>query len=110
MEGQQLVVITMVEVLFLACLGWQLWWTLSAALLYLYFLVPFGYFLTPWLQTVTAQFTDIGLTVLGISHYTDDLIIEIAAGRFLIAEACAGLRLLCSTTRRCSVTVCTVCA
>ena len=94
MEGQQLIVITMVEVLFLACLGWQLWWTLSAALLYLYFLVPFGYFLTPWLQTVTAQFTDAGLTVLGISHYTDDLIIEISAGRFLIAEACAGLRFL----------------
>ncbi len=94
MEGQQLIVITMVQVLFLACLGWQLWWTLSAGLLYLYFLVPVGYFLTPWLQIVTAQFTDIGLTVLGISHYTDDLIIEIAAGRFLIAEACAGLRFL----------------
>ena len=94
MEGQQLIVITMVEVLFLACLGWELWWTLSAALLYLYFLVPFGYFLTPWLQIVTAHFTDIGLTVLGISHYTDDLIIEISAGRFLIAEACAGLRFL----------------
>ncbi len=94
MEGQQLIVITMVEVLFLTCLGWQLWWTLSAGLLYLYFLVPFGYFLTPWLQTVTAHFTDVGLTVLGISHYTDDLIIEISAGRFLIAEACAGLRFL----------------
>jgi exosortase A len=94
MEGRQLIVITMVEVLFLTCLGWQLWWTLSAGLLYLYFLVPFGYFLTPWLQTVTAHFTDVGLTVLGISHYTDDLIIEISAGRFLIAEACAGLRFL----------------
>ncbi len=94
MEGRQLLAVAMVEVLFLACLGWQLWWTLSAALLYLFFLVPFGYFLTPWLQTVTAQFTDVGLTILGIPHYTDALLIEIPAGRFLIAEACAGLRFL----------------
>ena len=94
MEGRQLIVITMVEILFLACLGWQLAWALSAALLYLIFLVPFGYFLTPWLQHVTAVFTDIGLTILGIPHYSDDLIIEIPDGRFLIAEACAGLRFL----------------
>ena len=94
MEGRQLLVITAVEILFLACLGWRLFWTLSAALLYLVFLVPFGYFLTPWLQDITARFTDIGLTVFGVPHYTDDLIIEIPAGRFLIAEACAGLRFL----------------
>ena len=94
MEGRQLIVVAMVEILFLTCLGWRLSWALSSALLYLFFLVPFGYFLTPWLQHVTAVFTDVGLTVLGIPHYTDDLIIEIPAGRFLIAEACAGLRFL----------------
>ena len=42
MEGRQIIVVTVVQVLFLAVLGWRMWWALSAALLYLYFLVPFG--------------------------------------------------------------------
>ena len=56
MEGRQLVFITMVEVLFLAMLGWRLWWAVLGPLLYLYFLVPFGEFLTPKLQDITALF------------------------------------------------------
>lgn len=42
MEGRQIMVVTMVQVLFLAVLGRRMWWALSAAFLYLYFLVPFG--------------------------------------------------------------------
>ena len=53
MEGRQLIAISMVEVLFLAVLGWRLWRALSGPLLYLYFLVPFGDFLTPKLQDIT---------------------------------------------------------
>lgn len=94
MEGRQLMVICLVQVLFLAALGWPMWQRLSGPLLYLFFLVPFGAFLTPILQDFTAGFTIAGLDVLGIPNYSDGYIIEIAQGVFYVAEACAGLRFL----------------
>jgi exosortase/archaeosortase family protein len=81
-------------VLFLAVLGWRLWRALSGPLLYLYFLVPFGDFLTPKLQDITTWFTRHGLELLGIPAYIDGYIIEIPEGTFFVAEACAGLRFL----------------
>lgn len=94
MEGRQLVAMGVVEVLFLAVLGWRLCWALAAPLLYLFFLVPFGAFLTVPLQRFTADFIEVGLTVLGIPHIVTDYLIEIPQGLFYVAEACAGLRFL----------------
>lgn len=94
MEGRQLVAMTMVQVLFLAVLGWRMALAMSAPLLYLYFLVPFGAFLTGPLQDYTAAFSVFGLEVLQIPHYADQYLIEIPEGRFYVAEACAGLRFL----------------
>jgi exosortase A len=94
MEGRQLVAMTILELLFLAVLGWRLWWRMSAGLLYLYFLVPFGAFLTPWLQHFTAHFIQVGLNLLAIPNYVDSYLIEIPEGLFYVAEACAGLRFL----------------
>ncbi len=94
MEGRQLIAIAMVELLFLAVLGWQMAYALMAPLLYLFFLVPFGAFLTPLLQDITAGFIDVGLRVLQIPHYSNAYFIDIPEGRFLVAEACAGLRFL----------------
>lgn len=94
MEGRQLVAISFVEVLFLAVLGKRLWWAVSGPLLYLYFLVPFGEFLTPKLQDITTWFVRHGTEILGIPAYIDGYIIEIPSGTFFVAEACAGLRFL----------------
>lgn len=94
MEGRQLMAMTMLELMFLAVLGWRLWWVMSPGLLYLYFLVPFGAFATPWLQHFTADFIRVGLNVLGIPNYIDSFLIEIPEGSFYVAEACAGLRFL----------------
>ncbi len=94
MEGRQLMAISLVELLFLSVLGWRMAVAMSAPLLYLYFLVPFGAFITPLLQHWTAIFTEVGLTVLDIPHETDGYLIDVPGGRFLIAEACAGLRFL----------------
>jgi exosortase len=94
MEGRQLAAVSMVEILFLAMLGWRLWLALLGPLLYLYFLVPFGDFLTPKLQDITTWFTRHGLDILGIPAYIDGYIIEIPEGTFFVAEACAGLRFL----------------
>jgi exosortase A len=94
MEGRQLVAITFIELLVLGVLGWRLWWVLAGPLLYLYFLVPFGAFITPDLQDFTTVFVRHGLDLLHIPAYIDGYTIEIPEGTFYIAEACAGLRFL----------------
>jgi len=94
MEGRQLVAMTFLELLVLAVLGWRLWWVLCGPLLYLYFLVPFGEFLTPKLQDFTTVFVQYGLDLLHIPAYITGYTIEIPEGTFYIAEACAGLRFL----------------
>lgn len=94
MEGRQLAALGFVELLFLVVLGWRLFRASLAPLAYLVFLVPFGAFITPVLQSFTAHFIDVGLSVLGIPHFVSDMTIEISAGAFFVAEACAGLRFL----------------
>ncbi len=56
--------------------------------------MPFGAFLVPLLQTYTTAFTVFGLQLLGIPVFADGFIIQIPAGTFEVAEACAGLRFL----------------
>lgn len=94
MEGRQFAAIGLFWVMVLAILGWQVCRAMAAPLLYLVFLIPFGTFATPMLQSITAKMIDLGLNATGIPHYVDDLIIETPAGVFLVAEACAGLRFL----------------
>jgi exosortase A len=94
MEGRQLMVMTLVEIFFLSVLGWRLCYLLIGPLLYLYFLVPFGAFITPALQGFTTSFIVHGLNLMNIPNYSDGFAIEIPEGSFLVAEACAGLRFL----------------
>ena len=94
MEGRQLAAIGFVQLLFLAVLGWRAYRALAAPLLYLFFLVPFGGFLVPLLQTFTTHFVVHGLDLLGIPNFNDGNAIEIPEGTFYIATACAGLRFL----------------
>jgi exosortase A len=94
MEGRQLAAMGFVELLLMAALGWRLWWAASAGFLYLFFLVPFGAFLTPGLQRFTANFIENGLRLLRIPFDADAYQITIPEGAFYVAEACAGLRFL----------------
>ena len=94
MEGRQLAVVGFAELLLIAALGFPLWWALSAAFLYLLFLVPFGAFLTPALQHFTTSFIIGGLHLLDIPVESDAFHIRIPEGMFYVAEACAGLRFL----------------
>lgn len=94
MEGRQFAALGMAEALAVGLLGWRMARVYAAPLAYLVFLVPFGAFITPNLQAFTAGFVDMGLDLLDIPHVVDALTIEIPAGLFYIAEACAGLRFL----------------
>jgi exosortase A len=94
LEAQQLAVVTMVQATLWAILGNVLYRKLAAPFLYLYFLVPTGAYLVPALQSFTAQFAVAGLHLLRIPVFSNGAVIEIPAGSFAIAEACAGLRFL----------------
>ena len=91
-EIQQLAFIGLVQVITLAVLGPQVYRVILFALLFLFFLVPMGEYLISPLQLFTTQFISFWLTVGGILHHTEVTTIELANGRFQVAEACAGLR------------------
>ncbi len=94
LEAQQFVVLTMVQAALFGALGSRYYRKLTAPFLYLYFLVPTGAYLIPALQFFTAKFAVAGLQLLGIPVFSNGAVIEIPAGTFAVAEACAGLRFL----------------
>ena len=65
---------------------------------FLYFMVPFGEVLVPYLQTVTAH-TVVGLlSAVGMEVSLDRYLINTPGGAFEIAIACAGLKFLIAAT------------
>lgn len=94
LEGEQLAVMSMMQAVLCCMLGPRLYKAMAGPLLYLFFLVPSGAFLIPSLQAFTANFAVEGLRLLGIPVFSNGAVIEIPAGTFVVAEACAGLRFL----------------
>jgi len=94
MEGRQLAAMTLFQLFVVAVLGYSAWRVVAFAMLYLYFLVPTGAFITPTLQDFSARFAVDGVQLLGIPVFSDGLGIEVPGARFMVAEACAGLRFL----------------
>jgi exosortase A len=94
MEGRQLTAMALFQVMVASLIGLRSWRALSAPLLYLFFLVPFGEFLVPPLQTLVVHFTTAGLNLLGIPVFTNGVVIQIPEGSFLVHQACSGLRFL----------------
>ena len=96
-EVRQFAVIALVQIALLALLGIRVYRVILFPALFLFFLVPIGQYLVPPMQRFATWFTDAGLTLLGIVHYTEGTIIQLTTGVFEIAEACAGLRFLIAT-------------
>ena len=94
MEGRQLMAMGLFQLFVFAVLGFAAWRLIAFALLYLFFLVPTGAFLTPYLQVFAAHFAVDGLQILGVPVYADGMEIQVPGANFVIAEACAGLRFL----------------
>jgi len=94
MEGRQLMAMTLFQLLVASLLGLRMWRALSAPLLYLFFLVPFGEFVVTPLQNLVVHFTTGSLDLLGITNFSDGITIETPEGTFLVHQACSGLRFL----------------
>ena len=80
--------------LVLAVLGWGVVRAILFPLFYLIFMIPFGEFMIPPLQNVTADFVVWWLRLIGIPIFRDGIFLHIPSGSFEVAEACAGLRFL----------------
>lgn len=93
-EAQQLMLIVGLQALLLAVLGTHIYRVLRFPFLYLFFLVPTGDFLVPYLQDFTAWFVVVGLRLSNVPVYSDGFLIAIPNANFYVAEACAGLRFL----------------
>ncbi|HUK59677.1 MAG TPA: exosortase A [Stellaceae bacterium] len=93
-ELEQLTIMTMFQVIAVTVLGWRAYRGLLVPFLYLFFLVPTGYFLVPWLQNLTASLAVKGLLLVGTPVYWDSTLIEVPSGWYRVAEACAGIRFL----------------
>ena len=61
---------------------------------FLFFAVPFGDFLTPWLMDRTADFTVIALRMSGIPVFREALQFVIPSGSWSVVQACSGIRYL----------------
>lgn len=91
---QQLAVVSMLILSVLLVFGRYAAFSILFPLLYLYFLVPFGEFLIPKLQDVTAYIAVRGLQLTGIPVFWEGLFFTIPSGSFEVAEACSGIRYL----------------
>lgn len=96
-EVRQFAVIAIVQIAIVTLLGPRIYRVVLFPALYLFFLVPFGDYLILPMQSFATWFTDAGLSLLGVPHYTEGTTIELTNGRFEIEEACAGLRFLIAT-------------
>lgn len=90
----QLMLVCMLVVCVPAAAGWNVTRRLAFPLAFLFFSVPVGEFLTPWLMALTADFTVFALRLTGLPVYREGLQFVIPSGRWSVVEACSGIRYL----------------
>ena len=81
-----------------AVLGWQATRVILFPLLFLFFAVPIGDFLTPLLMQYTADFVVGALRVTGVPVYREGQHLIIPTGHWSVVEACSGIRYLMAST------------
>ncbi|HFQ14592.1 MAG TPA: exosortase A [Gammaproteobacteria bacterium] len=91
---EQFAVIALLPALLWALLGTDFVRRNAFALAYLFFAVPFGDFLIPHLQDLTANYTVKGVRLAGIPVYQEGVMFYLPSGSFAVAKACSGIRYL----------------
>ena len=77
-----------------ALAGWHVARAVLFPLCFLFFAVPVGEFMLPWLMSRTADVTVLALRASGIPVYRDGLQFVIPSGTWSVVEACSGVRYL----------------
>jgi exosortase A len=91
---EQLAATAMVSAVVMCVLGTAAARVLAFPLAFLFFAVPFGRGLVPWLMQFTADVSVTALKWTGIPVYRSDMILSIPGGDFEVARACSGLNYL----------------
>ena len=91
---QQAAVVAMLPGRVWAILGREILKILSWPLGFLFFMLPVGTSIEPWLQDFTAWFIQVGLQLANIPYLYENYQIIITTGVWEVAEDCAGLRYL----------------
>lgn len=94
---QQGAVILTIPLMVLLIFGPRYAWHYRAPLCLLFFAVPFGDFLVPWLQSITADMSVYLLELTNVPVLRNGWYISIPAANFRVAEACSGINFLIST-------------
>jgi exosortase A len=77
-----------------AVFGFDVARTITFPLLFLFFAVPVGEFMVPYMMEWTADFTVLALSASGIPVYREGLQFVIPSGNWSVVEACSGVRYL----------------
>ncbi len=92
--GTQLMLTALLVLAVPAVLGWAVARELAFPLVFLFFMVPIGEFMTPLMMDWTADFTVAALQASGIPVYREGLQFVIPSGNWSVVEACSGVRYL----------------
>lgn len=99
---QQYALVAMIPVLVWIILGLRVTRALTFPLGFLFFAVPMGEFLIPYMMDFTADFTVTALQLTGIPVYREGTFFTIPSGQWSVVEGCSGLRyLIASLTLGC---------
>ena len=90
----QLAFVAMVVLSVPAVLGTRFARAAVFPLAFLFFCVPLGEFLLPWLMQMTADFTIAALRLSGVPVFREGLLFVIPSGQWSVVEACSGVRYL----------------
>ena len=74
--------------------GWTVTRALAFPLLFLFFAVPVGEFMVPYMMDWTAEFAIAAVRLSGIPVYREGLSFIIPSGSWSVVEACSGVRYL----------------
>jgi exosortase A len=77
-----------------AVFGWTVTRAITFPLMFLFFAVPFGEFMVPYMMSWTADFTVSALQMTGVPVYREGLQFVIPSGNWSVVEACSGVRYL----------------
>ena len=90
----QFAMVAMVPCALCALLGRAALRALAFPLAFLFFAVPFGAFMLPWLMQLTADFTVGAVRLSGVPVYREGMLFHLPSGSWSVVEACSGLRYL----------------
>lgn len=88
---EQFAAVALIPSVILTLLGWPATRVLVFPLAFLFFAVPFGRALVPWLMQVTADIATLALGWSGVPVLRTHMFISIPDGNFEVARACSGL-------------------